>query len=150
MHTYFLRNIGQYFFKNKRIQFGKGNLNEPKEVLKQFLKYFVQSETILISLSGLCGIKRINALRFKFLDILPASPAPEKIRRSARFFLFFCVFMRQSRIKTQKNKKNLAHRRVFSGAGEAGKISKNLNSNVLTLFMPDKPNELIEIVSIIN
>ena len=32
----------------------------------------------------------------------------------------------------------------------AGKISKNLNRRVLTFFMPDKPVELIKIVSLIN
>ena len=37
---------------------------------------------------------------------------------------------------------------MFPDAGEAGKISKNLNRNVLTCFMADKPDELIKIVSL--
>ena len=45
-------------------------------------------------------------------------------------------------------KKNRALRRVFPGVGEAGKISGNLNTGVLILFMPDKPDEIIKIVSI--
>ena len=43
---------------------------------------------------------------------------------------------------------NHALRRKIPGAGEAGKISKNLNRRVLTFFMPDKPVELIKIVSL--
>ena len=40
----------------------------------------------------------------------------------------------------------MSGRAIFPGAGEAGKISKNLNRSVLTLFMPDKTVELIKIV----
>ena len=60
------------------------------------------------------------------------------------FFLIFLIFGGKAAKKLKKH----ALCRVSSGAGEAGKISKNLNTGVLTLFMVNKPDKIIKIVSL--